>query len=116
MGQAWKLVRYPLIGFLALMSILVPLDNYLSGFSVSGTGILMNFVVEYAVQPLAWFTYVLHHSSEFKYYSNYTFRQILPSLAWYSGIHVYAPFCIMTLLWFPCRQMRLRCLKLTTSI
>lgn len=90
MGQAWKLVRYPLIGFLALMSILVPLDKDLSGFSASGTGILMNFVVEYAVEPLAGFNYVLHHSSEFKYDSNYTFRQILPSLARISGF-TYTP-------------------------
>ena len=89
-GQAWRYVRYPLIGFLALISILVPLDKDLSNFKGGGTEVVMNFVVEYAVEPLAGFDYVLHHPSEYKYDRNHTFRQILPALARISGI-TYTP-------------------------
>jgi oligosaccharide repeat unit polymerase len=89
-GQAWRYVLYPLIGFLALISILVPLDKDLSHFDGSRAEVVMNFVVEYAVEPLAGFDYVLHHPSEYKYDRNQTFRQILPALARISGI-TYTP-------------------------
>jgi len=85
LGQAWRYARYPLIGFLALISILVPLDKELSGFNGDATNIMMNFVVEYVVAPLAGFDYLLHHPSEYKYDPNHTFRQILPVLARISG-------------------------------
>jgi oligosaccharide repeat unit polymerase len=84
-GQAWKYVRYPLIGFLALISILVPLDKDLSNFSGGVTDVLMNFVVEYTVEPLAGFNYVIHHPSEYEYDPNQTFREVMPALARISG-------------------------------
>jgi oligosaccharide repeat unit polymerase len=90
LGQAWRSVRYPLIGLLILISILVPLDKDLSKFDGGGQEVLMNFVVEYAVEPLSGFDYVLHHPNEYKYDSNHTFRQVMPMLGRVSGI-AYAP-------------------------
>jgi len=84
--EAWRYARYPLIGFLALISILVPLDKDLSNFSGGGTDIVMNFVVEYTVEPLAGFNYVLSHPAEYEREPNHTFRQVLPTLARISGV------------------------------
>jgi len=88
--DAWRFVRWPLAGFLVLFSILVLVNKDISGMSGGATEAIATNAFGYTVVPLAGFDYVLHHASEYKHDSNHTFRDVLPGLAWISGLR-YTP-------------------------
>jgi oligosaccharide repeat unit polymerase len=99
--DAWKSIRWPLLVILALFSILVPLNKDISSVDGGTTEVLAEFVVGYAVIPLAGFDYVVHHPAEYKYDSNHTFKQILPALARISGFEYSPPPTVDDFVWVP---------------
>lgn len=90
-SDAWKFARWPLAAFLVLFSALVLVDKDVSAVSGGATGAIAEGALGYAVAPLAGFDYVLHHSSEYKYDSNHTFRDVLPALSRISGVRYTPP-------------------------
>ena len=65
------------------------------------TEVLAEFVVGYAVIPLAGFDYVIHHPGEYKYDSNHTFKQVLPVIARLSGEKYIPPPTVDDFVWVP---------------
>jgi oligosaccharide repeat unit polymerase len=89
--EAWKFARWPLLGLLVLLSVLVPIDKDISGLKGGTTEVLATYIFGYAVTPLAGFDHVLHHTSEYEHDPNHTFRDVLPSLARFLGFRYTPP-------------------------
>ena len=99
--DAWKFVRWPLVATLVLFSLLVLLNKDTSGENGGTTDALGHYVLGYTVIPLAGFDYVLHHPSEYKYDSNHTFKQALPTLARIFGFRYTPPPTLDDFVWVP---------------
>jgi oligosaccharide repeat unit polymerase len=88
--QAWKFIRWPLLGFALLFTVMIPITKDVSSGAADLTEAITQFSVGYAVLPLAGFDYVLQHPDEYRYNPNHTFREILPGLARLAGLN-YTP-------------------------
>ncbi len=79
--RAWKVVRWPVLMFLVMFSLLVPITKKISNLKGGATEAISDYAFGYCVIPLAGFNYVLHHTSEYKYEPNHTFRDVLPFIS-----------------------------------
>lgn len=85
--EAWKLIRWPVVAFLVLFTILIPITKVDSD-KVDLPQSIAQYSVGYAVLPLAGFDYVVHHPDEYKYQGNHTFAELVPMWQVLSGSHL----------------------------
>ena len=81
MSKAWRIVRWPLMAFVILFSLLAPLTKRVAQQAGGASEAIVNYAFGYAVIPLGGFNYVLHHQAEYKYEPNHTFRDLIPAVA-----------------------------------
>jgi oligosaccharide repeat unit polymerase len=86
-GDAWKLIRWPLVAFLVLFTIFIPITKVNSD-SDDLSQSMAQYTVGYAVLPLAAFDYVVHHPDEYKYQTNHTVSAFMPIWEALSGSHL----------------------------
>ena len=89
--SAWGFVRWPLVAFLALFSVLAVVNKDTSTLESGASGAIEQYGFGYAVTPLAGLNYAIRHSAEYEHDPNHTFRQILPVLAPLWGSKYVAP-------------------------